>query len=285
MFDMRYHIASLVAVFLALTVGIVLGTAIVNRGVLVKQQTALVSGLRQEFATLRDRNRVLQDAVNDDEQFFETALPILVDKRLAGKRVAVVASDSQDTADLRQAVIALRQAGARVSIVTVLSPDLGTKNDSTAAKLQRVFLREKLSGEDLRRRLLSEIATQIATSTEPAFINQLTDIGVIKATSIGALPAQAVVFTAGSGEKEMISQVQVPLIEALKSTKAQLVGVEAGGIEESAMSTYRGAGAGTIDNIDTPIGEVSLVFSLSGLPGHYGVKPTADALAPKLEAR
>ncbi len=57
MFDMRYHIASLVAVFLALTVGIVLGTAIVNRGVLVRQQNALVGSLRTEFASLRDRGQ------------------------------------------------------------------------------------------------------------------------------------------------------------------------------------------------------------------------------------
>lgn len=285
MFDMRYHIASLVAVFLALTVGIVLGTAIVNRGVLVKQQTALVSGLREEFGTLRDRNRALQDAVHNDEQFFQGVLPLLIDRRLAGKRVVVVAADAQDSPDARQTVIALRQAGAKVDILNVPSADLGTKDAAVAARIEKIFLREKLSGEALRRRLISEIATQLATRAEPAFLNQLADIGVMKISSTSALPAQAVVFVADAGKSRMVLDVQVPLMEALKPTKVQVVGVEPSTLEESAMSAYQAAGAGTVDNIETPIGEVSLVHSLSGSPGQYGVKATADALAPKLGAR
>lgn len=283
MFDMRYHIASLVAVFLALTVGIVLGTSIVNRGVLVRQQTALVNSLRGEFATLRDRNRVLQDQANSDRQFFQSLLPVLIQRRLAKKRVAVVAGDSQDTRDVRSAVSALRQAGARVSVLTLSTPDLGTKDRTKAAKLSKIFVREDLDGDELRRRLVSEIATQTAKATEPAFLQQLGDIGIIRVSGATALPAQAVVVVAGS--KTMVSDVQAPLIEQLIKIRVPVIGVETSAAKESAMQAYQDGGANTVDNIDSPIGQVSLVFSLSGSPGHYGTKGTADALAPKLEAR
>lgn len=283
MFDMRYHIASLVAVFLALTVGIVLGTAIVNRGVLVRQQASLVAGLRQEFGTLRDRNRALQEQVDRDEEFFKAALPLLIDKRLAGKRVAVISTESQDTVDVRQTVIALRQGGAKVNVVTILSPDLGSKDPAMAAKLQKVFPRERLTGQRLKERLISEIATQLAVRAEPAFLRQLAEIGVVKISSTNALPAKDVVLLAGSGKDDAIAQFQIPLIEALKKAQVVAVGVESSGIELSVMGRYQDAGANTVDNIDSAIGEISLVLSLGGSPGHYGQKRTADALMPKLE--
>lgn len=284
MFDMRYHIASLVAVFLALTVGIVLGTAIVNRGVLVRQQTALVSGLREEFATLRDRNRALQDKANADDRFFQSVVPVLVDKRLAGKRVAVVSTNKQDTAEVRQVVITLRQAGARVNYITVLSADLGTKDGATVAKLEKVYMREKLKGAALKDRLMSDITTQLAQRTEPAFLTQLADMGILAVSGTDAMPAQSVVFVAGAGDKTMLTQVQIPMIAALRKRQTPVIGVESTGIKESAIGAYQDAGAGTVDNIDSPIGEVSLVYSLSGSPGHYGTKNTADALSPKVGA-
>jgi hypothetical protein len=49
MYNLRYHIVSLVAVFLALTVGLVLGTVVVERGVLTKQRAALVGDLTKQY--------------------------------------------------------------------------------------------------------------------------------------------------------------------------------------------------------------------------------------------
>ncbi len=284
MFDMRYHIASLVAVFLALTVGIVLGTAIVNRGIVVKQQTALVSGLREEFATLRDRNRALQEAAAQNDRFFQTVLPVLIDKRLAKKRVAVVSTDPQDTAGVRSVVISLRQAGARVNYVTISSPDLGTKEAASAGRLEKIYLRQKLKGDALRDRLISDLATQLAQRAEPAFLTQLSDIGVLSVSGTDALPAQMVVLLAGSGNKAMMTEVQLPLIAALKKSRTPMVGVESSEIGQSVMGEYQDAGISTVDNVNSPIGGVSLVYALSGSPGNYGTKGTADALSPKVGA-
>lgn len=285
MFDMKYHIASLVAVFLALTVGIVLGTAIVNRGVLVQQQTALVRGLRTEFAGLRDRNRALQDQANADAGFFKSAVPVIVDKKLAGRKVTVVSTDTNDSVILRQTVSNLKQAGASVNVVTILRSDLGMKNKAMAQKLGKVFVREKLSGEALKDRLIAELATQITTRTEPAFLRQLAEIGIIQVSRTDALPAGEVVLLAGSGKQDMIEGVQIPLIGQMKKSKATLVGGEASGITESVVGAYQKAEISTVDNMNSPIGQVSMVMVLAGSPGHYGTKNTADELTPKLGAR
>ncbi len=285
MFDMRYHITSLVAVFLALAVGIVLGTAIVNKGVVERQQTALVGSLRSEFADLRDRNRMLQEQANNDEQFVQGVLPQLIDARLTGKKVAVIVTDANSTVEVRQMTNPLKQAGAAVALVTIPRADLGTTDKTSWERLSKIYVREKLSREELRSRLLSEIATQVASSTEPAFLAQLADLGVLEVSGAKALPADAVVFLAGSSPLSVIEKTQMPLVKHMKKEGPILVGVEGRDVEKSAISLYQQAGANTVDNVDSPIGQVSLVMVLSGKSGHFGVKDSADALAPPLEAR
>ena len=55
MYNVRYHIASLVSVFLALALGLVLGGLIVDKTP-TTSQSSLVTGLKQEFETLRADN-------------------------------------------------------------------------------------------------------------------------------------------------------------------------------------------------------------------------------------
>ena len=63
MYNLRYHIASLVAVFLALSVGLVLGSIVVERGTLDEQREALVTSLQQEFTELNAENKLLKARV------------------------------------------------------------------------------------------------------------------------------------------------------------------------------------------------------------------------------
>jgi len=282
---MRYHITSLVAVFLALAVGIVLGTAIVNKGIVERQQSALVSSLRSEFGSLRERNRALQEQANHNEQFFQNMLPLLIDKRLAGKRIAVVSTSANDAVRIRPVVTRLTQAGATVSVITIARQDLGVGEPSMAVKLQKIFVREKLKGEELRQRLIAEVATQVASLAEPAFLDQLAQIGVMQITGADRLPADGIVFIAGSSPKTMIEKVQVPLLERVRRGSVIVVGAEATDVKESVVPLYQDRDISTVDNAESPIGQFSIVMALSGRAGHYGVKDTADVLAPRLESR
>ena len=60
MIDFRYHLVSIVAVFLALGLGILMGTAVLN--------DALVKSLRDDIITATERAGVLQKAGKHDEQ-------------------------------------------------------------------------------------------------------------------------------------------------------------------------------------------------------------------------
>ena len=67
MYNLRYHIASLVAVFLALAIGIVLGGLVVRQGVFDTQQRALVSSLQSEFNSIKKQNTALKSSLTLEE--------------------------------------------------------------------------------------------------------------------------------------------------------------------------------------------------------------------------
>src|ERR1700751_4086547 len=117
MFDLRYHVASLAAVFLALIIGILVGVGISDRGLVDPTQNSL---LRSRLASLqRQLDRTSKRATDLDQQqqaarsYINETYPLLVPNRLKGKQIAVVFVGSVD-GGLRSAVSrTLADAGAQ----------------------------------------------------------------------------------------------------------------------------------------------------------------------------
>lgn len=111
--DIRYHIASLAAVFLALGIGILVGTAFVGAPV-VQRQTTLIRRLEANVGDLR-RETATRD---NTEKALSTLVPGIIDGKLTGRQVLVVQSGSyRDTTDA--AVETLEMAGAVVQRVAL----------------------------------------------------------------------------------------------------------------------------------------------------------------------
>ncbi|GMA31646.1 copper transporter [Litorihabitans aurantiacus] len=122
MIDFRYHLVSLISVFLALAVGIVLGAGPL-RGTISDQLTGQVEGLREEMGALRaeiDENRA---SMADTTAFIESAAPALLDGVLPGYRVAV-ATFPGVTDDVTSAVSQrLEESGAEITARVELTAD------------------------------------------------------------------------------------------------------------------------------------------------------------------
>jgi len=70
-------------------------------------------------------------------------------------------------------------------------------------------------------------------------------------------------------------------VRGLEEARAPDVGVEESTTQPSQIRWYIERGVPSVDNVDRVAGKASLVFALAGLAdGHYGEKPTADALLP-----
>jgi outer membrane murein-binding lipoprotein Lpp len=121
--DFRYHLVSLISVFLALAVGIVLGAGPLREN-LGDQLAGQVEQLRTEQEQLRTEAEQLS-AENDQLSSFVTEVgPDLVDGTLADQRVAVLTDDDSTSASVQRITSLLEDAGAAQVVTVDLRPAL-----------------------------------------------------------------------------------------------------------------------------------------------------------------
>jgi Copper transport outer membrane protein, MctB len=141
--DFRYHLVSLISVFLALAVGIILGAGPLQ-GAIGDQLTDQVDALREERNMLREDLGVAQTDVEQQLEFLQAAGPQLVAGSLEGQRVAVVDLDDVP-GDVQQGVVdMLEAAGATVVTSTVLTPSWTAADDANFRDNLAPGLREQL---------------------------------------------------------------------------------------------------------------------------------------------
>src|SRR4051794_2656920 len=123
MFDFRYHALSLVAVFLALGIGILLGTTI-GDNLASQANKDLSSSLRGDLLAARSDARKANANVSQRDRVIQAAFPRIVGSKLRGKRVAIVATGKLPQAvesDIRKTV---SDAGATIDSVSTVTDDV-----------------------------------------------------------------------------------------------------------------------------------------------------------------
>src|SRR5947208_2102939 len=94
MFDLRYHVASLAAVFLALIVGILVGVGLAGSGVTKEADLKVAreerDSARRDAAARLAQLKQLGTTADTMQSAFQQAYPEVMRSRLKGKRVAVL---------------------------------------------------------------------------------------------------------------------------------------------------------------------------------------------------
>src|SRR5829696_7760884 len=105
MFDLRYHVASLAAVFLALTVGIILGVALSGKipGAADSLSAGRLAELESQLDAERERGSSEQERLQDSEDLINDAYPALMENRLVDRGYAIVFVGRVD-GELRSAI-------------------------------------------------------------------------------------------------------------------------------------------------------------------------------------
>ena len=89
MIHFRYHVVSLTAVFLALAVGLVLGSTVLN-GPMLDALNNQVNTLGRDNSQLREQVSFLEEEASREETFAAEAAPMLLADALTGRRAALV---------------------------------------------------------------------------------------------------------------------------------------------------------------------------------------------------
>ncbi len=132
MFNLRYHIASLTAVFVALAIGLVLGGLVARQGGFDSSQRALVTSLQKEYASIKKRDGSLTSSLSLENAYGTQMTDAWAAGRLSGRTVVVVTSGAKDDgADA--AVSAIKSAGGAVVKVTLVKAELGLDDSQIAS--------------------------------------------------------------------------------------------------------------------------------------------------------
>ncbi len=132
MINFRFHIASLIAVFLALALGVVMGSTVIDR--------AIVDGLRNQIDRVesnRDAEKARNDRLETERNqltlYTQQSAPWAVDGQLTDVSVAILAERGVDEELVKAQAELLAQAGATVPGILWLEAPWNLGGDGTAA--------------------------------------------------------------------------------------------------------------------------------------------------------
>jgi len=128
--DFRYHLVSIVAVFLALAIGIVVGATALQGHVEAGLDRASKIEERQ-IASQRARIKEQQNQIASDGEFAQTSAPLLLTNLLSGQKVVLVTAPGADGSTISGITSALDLAGAKVTGQAQLHPAFFDTSAST----------------------------------------------------------------------------------------------------------------------------------------------------------
>ncbi|MDQ6750470.1 MAG: copper transporter [Actinomycetota bacterium] len=282
MFDFRYHALSLVAVFMALMLGILLGVAIGDKGLLSRAQKDIVNSLRNQVRNTRAGKERLERTIAQRDRFENELYPLVVQGRLNGQRVGLIAIGGLSDSTIRNVRDALKDTGARLTLEAVvnrpprlngLSPrDTGVRGKPLASDPRGVTKFARRFGAGLTQGgILVKRTRRTVLGTSSGSFDGLEAVVVVR-DKPSAL---------GEPDATVARAFEDGLITGLSSRNVSVVGVEATTTDPSEIAWYRSHRLASVDDIDKLAGKVALVFTLAGASGAYGVKDSAEALLPK----
>jgi hypothetical protein len=289
MFDLRYHVASLAAVFVALVLGIFVGVGLSGKGFVSDAERenlqASIDALRAERDSAVARAAGADLRSGELDAFARTTYPGLVGGMLSGRRIGVVFVGSVDQGLAGEIRRTVSDAGGRIVRMRALRVPLDPEAVDKA--LRGDADTRDLASADRRSRLGTTIAREFVAGGQTPVLDRLSSVLVEEQLGLSKAPLDAVVVARPARPQQGETEDFLSgLYSGLASASVPSVGVEDSTAQPSAVPPFRAGGLATVDAIDTAVGQVALVFLLEGArPGSYGLAPDAvDGVLPAAPA-
>jgi hypothetical protein len=297
--DFRYHLVSLIAVFLAVALGIVIGTTQLN-GPILDDLESQVDALEEDKRSLEDQTRTLQGEVDTSDEFETAVAPALVQGALAGSSVLLVkANEDVEDETVEEVSALIAEAGGTVSGQITLTPAYTDPSSETSLLSYAtgsglpagITLPEAEDAGQLIGSLLAQVLMVPAGGAAPdtaatsSVLAGLPALDVLRTDSDSVTPANyALVLTAGEFQGEQAAERNATLIELITAldaggSGAVVAGDAAAAREDGLIGAVRSdpevsSSVSTVDNVGSPAGQISTVLALraegEGTSGAYG---------------
>ncbi|SRR5712691_427616 len=280
MFDLRYHVASLAAVFVALIIGILVGVGLAGSGVNqadLQLAQAQRDSLQANLASAQAQIKQLKQT----QEAFQQGYPALMAGRLVDKQIAVLFVGPVDGGISSHVEQTLQDAGA-LQALRVRAVDVPVNAQDLDGLLGARPALAKYVGGDKLGALGQALGKEFAFGGATPLWNLL-GRRLVEEKSGSAKPAAdgIVVVRTVKPQQGVTARFLSGLFTGLSSAGIPAVGVEKSGTAPSAILVYRDHGLSGVDDIELATGRAALALLLAGAAaGHYGTADDADAVLP-----
>jgi hypothetical protein len=312
MINFRFHIVSLIAIFLALALGVVIGAGVIDRGVVdtlnsrLDRVEAKSSRISKENDALSTRNQQLEGAIGNLQ-------PFAVSGRLAGDDIGVIAVRGVDSDSTTATVTSLQQADATVSGTLWLEAKWKLGTDGDVKALQTALGSTTKNKTTLRAEAWTQLADRLSNPVAAGgdgtsdLLAVLRDAGFLGFDGVGSMTinefpgrSPGVALIVGNEGSVPATTVVVPAATALHNAKIPLVvagvwnqvtdGPDRAEVVQPLRDSDLERSVSTVDDLDQPQGPVTVTLALSDLflatptVGHYGYGPKTQPLPDSVHA-
>ena len=308
MIDFRYHLISIVAVLLALAIGIFAGSGFLG-GPLLRDLNNRIEDVEERNNELRSKNLDLHEELDQADQFTKAVEPALIRDVLSGDRVVIIefeGTDSGTVDDLRQEA---ERAGAVVASRITFTNKLAAEQETDRDQLALIVGSTSARPAEVRRDAADAIGGAAAAAGafaggEPRgaaaavqrfhnLVDQLDRAGFMTVDQFDGEepvpPGTSFVIVGGSADPAPFG------VGAFTSELSLALAVNGVIVAEPSTSIWGLATAirddpktadeiATCDGADSVSGQIATVLGLAaakrGEPGHYGTGPGATDLVP-----
>lgn len=291
MITFRYHVVTLVAVFMAIGLGVLFGATFIDQNI--------VEGLESAQARLGTRNDTLRDRIVELErqnesftEFANSTVDLAVRGQLQDRPILLVTFDSTAGEFVEATTQILGVAGAQIAGTLQITDQLALADAEAREKLGAVLESSSGQAAALSNALITRLVEDLS-GANTGLIQKLLDSGLITGQLIPPLaPAEqpalptAVIVLAGQTDREVNSRVALPLIEALGESPVVTAVAEVG-LAEGLLRPLRDDGVKvvTVDGAETGVGRSALVLGIkAALNGQFGSYGTGDGATTFLPA-
>ena len=308
MINFRYHVVSLTAVFLALAIGLVVGTAALN-GPVADNLKNQISSLNKDLGNKRDQINQDREEINSSQDYAVELAPALLNGKLTGRELLVVALPGTD--EYADGVISmLKVAGATISAKVTVQDKffepamsfelLDLAGQSSQPTIQMEGLPHNSDGVEtasaqLALALLQRPGTsQAAPEDVTALLTAYTKGGYLAVDDKAIGGAEAAVIVSGEPptDKDAAKKNHSALTMATQFSNDRplvVAGTAAG--DGNLVSAVRGdptlvKSISTVDNASTQFGQLTTALAtverlVQAKTGQYGVAAGASSKVPK----
>ena len=163
MIDFRYHLISIVAVLLALAIGLFAGSGVIGGPVLRDLRNRL-NAIEERNNNLRSHNSDLRDEITQAGEFADAVEPLLVHDALSSDRVVIVQFEGVDSGMIDSLQDEVAAAGGTVPSRITFTNKFALEQTTDRDQLALIVHSTEAKGADVRKDAAVQFASAAATA-------------------------------------------------------------------------------------------------------------------------